>query len=257
MVSAAMADLGRPVVGLTDVALEPGRRHRVDDGRPDVLAGLGALAPADAGELGDGEGALEVHPEDRVEVVLGHRHDHLVPDDAGVVDQDVVPAEGVVGRGDQVLGAAEVGHVVVVGHRLAAPGLDHLDHLVGGPLVGALAARAPAQVVDDHLGALSRQLEGFAPADPVARPGHDRDLAVQNAHETPNSREKTDTSVTYRNGTVERPTIRPPGPAPAPAARSTLTRMSYTVRASAGARQRGCRTSTGAFPGTDAARCLV
>jgi hypothetical protein len=110
-----------------------------------------------------------VHAEDRVEVILGHRHDHLVPDDAGVVDQDVVPAEGFVGRGDEVLGAAEVGHIVVVGHRLAAPGLDHRDHLVGGPLVRALTARAAAQVVDDQLGALGRQLQGLAPADAVAR----------------------------------------------------------------------------------------
>ena len=39
---------------------------------------------------------------------------------------------------DDVLGAVEVGDVVVVGDGLAAPALDDVDDLVGGALVGAL-----------------------------------------------------------------------------------------------------------------------
>src|SRR5690606_8833346 len=46
----------------------------------------------------------------------------------------------------------------------------------------ALAGDRTAQIVDDDLRTLLRELERMATADPVARSGDDRDLAVQQAH---------------------------------------------------------------------------
>src|SRR5690606_25801831 len=52
---------------------------------------------------------------------------------------------------------------------------------VGVPAL-ALAGDRTAQIVDDDLRTLLRELERMATADPVARSGDDRDLAVQQAH---------------------------------------------------------------------------
>src|SRR5205085_4997181 len=59
---------------------------------------------------------------------------------------------------------------------------DELGHLFGRPSVGTFTADRAAEVVDDDLGPFLGQLEGLAPPDPVAGPGDDRDLAVEDAH---------------------------------------------------------------------------
>ena len=133
--------------------------------------------------MGAGERALEVDPDDSVEVVLGHREQHLVAQDARVVDEDVELPEGVDRLLDEVLGPVPVGHVVVVGDGLAAVALDDVGHLFGGTLVGALAPDRAPEVVDDDLGPLLGQQERFTPPDSVPSAGDDRDLAVQQTHE--------------------------------------------------------------------------
>ena len=59
---------------------------------------------------------------------------------AGVVHEHVEAAERVDRGADDVLGALEVGDAVVVRDGFAAAALDDVDDLVGGALVGALAA---------------------------------------------------------------------------------------------------------------------
>jgi hypothetical protein len=134
------------------------------------------------------EGALHVHADDRVEVVLGHREDHLVSQDAGVVHEHVEPAERLDRLVDHVLGAGEVGDVVVVGDGLATLLLDERGHLLGGAGVGALTGRGPAEVVHHDLGALRRELQRLAPPDAMTRAGDDRDLAVEHPHAHPPAR---------------------------------------------------------------------
>ena len=121
-----------------------------------------------------------MHADDGVEVVLAHREDHAVAQDAGVVDDDVEPAEGLDRLVDDALCAVEVGDVVVVGHGLAPTAADDLGDLLGGPLVGPLAGDRAAQVVDDDLRAFCGELERLTPADTVPGPGDDRHLAVEN-----------------------------------------------------------------------------
>jgi hypothetical protein len=75
------------------------------------------------------------------------------------------------------------------GHRRTAAGVDHLDQLVGRAFVGTLAAGRSAEVVDDYVGPLCGQLERLAAADSVARPGHDGDFPIHDAHEIPIGKE--------------------------------------------------------------------
>ena len=82
---------------------------------------------------------------------------------------------------DDVLGAVEVGDVVVVGDGLAAAALDDLDDLVGGLLVGALARDRATEVVHDDLGALVGELD-------APRPGRRRCPAPVTIATLPSSR---------------------------------------------------------------------
>jgi hypothetical protein len=72
------------------------------------------------------------------------------------------------------------GHVVVVGHGLAARGPDLRHHLVGGRgRAGPAAVPGAAQVVDHHLGAAPGQLQGVGPAQAAAGAGDDGHAAVE------------------------------------------------------------------------------
>ena len=119
--------------------------------------------------------------DDRVPLVDGHVDQHPVPQDAGVVDQHVEPAERLDRGVDQPLGALPVGHVVAVGHGFAAGRPDLVDHLTGWAGGPAAAVDLGAQVVDHDLGPLPGELQGVAPADAPAGSGHDHDPPVTNA----------------------------------------------------------------------------
>ena len=93
--------------------------------------------------------------DDRVPLGLGHVRQHPVAQDAGVVDQDVEVAERVDRRSDHALGTLEVGDVLAVGDRLTAHRRDLVDHLLGRAEVAAGTVDRAAEVVDDHLGAVS------------------------------------------------------------------------------------------------------
>ena len=129
--------------------------------------------------------ALQVDTDHVVPVGLLHVEAHLVPEDAGVVDQDVQAAEGVDGLVDQRLGPLPGADVGGVDRRVAAAGLDQLDDLLGGVLVAPLALQGGADVVDDHLGALGGQQQGLLPSDTPTRAGDDGYLAVEQSHGWP------------------------------------------------------------------------
>ena len=81
--------LGGAVVGLAEVAAQPGRRRDVDD------AAVALLLHHRRRVAGAVERALEVHADHRVEVGLFHLDERLVAHDAGVVHEDVDRAERV------------------------------------------------------------------------------------------------------------------------------------------------------------------
>ena len=91
--------------------------------------------------------------------------------DAGVVDQDVEPAEGFFGFGEETADVGLIGEVGLHGDGLAAVALD-LTHNA----VGTVLARA---VVDDDGGALGGEVQRDRGADPLGRPRDHRDLSFQ------------------------------------------------------------------------------
>ena len=160
----------------------PAPERRVDDPGRALAALLGLGAPVGAGVPQRREVPLEVHPDHRVPLLLGGVDEHPVADEAGVVDQDVEPAEGV----DRLLhhrrGLREVGHVGAVGDRPATGRLDRGDDLVGRRLARALAGRQRDAVVVDHdRRAVRRELERVRAADAATRAGDDRDATLQQA----------------------------------------------------------------------------
>ena len=126
--------------------------------------------------------ALQVDPDDVVPVRLVHVEAHLVPQDAGVVDQDVELAEGVDGLVDEVLGPLPRADVGGVDGAVAAARLDELDDLFGRVLVAAFALEGGPDVVDDDLGALGGQQQGLLASDASSCAGDDGHLAVEHSH---------------------------------------------------------------------------
>ncbi len=65
---------------------------------------------------------------------------------------------------------------------LPARGLDLVDDLLSDRLVGSLAAKAGAEVVDDHRGAFGSQLHGDCPPDAATGAGNERSLSIKLPH---------------------------------------------------------------------------
>ena len=127
------------------------------------------LAPVGGREAGGDEVALHVHVDDEVPLLLGHRHEHAVAQDPGVVDQDVEATEGAHRGLDQGAATLPVGDVVVGRDGLAPAGAD---------LRGRLLGHLP-EVVDDDLGALVGEEERMLPPQPATCTGDDRDPTLE------------------------------------------------------------------------------
>ena len=170
---ADQAHLGGAVVGLAEVAQNAGVRGGVED---PAVALLAHLDPRRAGHV---ERPPQVDVDDGVEQLRRHVVERLVAQDAGVVDDDVDPSEGVDGRLDDGLATLGRGHAAGVGDRDAAEVVDLLGGGLGRPLAAALAADRRAQVVDDDLGAARRQQERVLAAEAPAGAGDDCDSVLE------------------------------------------------------------------------------
>ncbi len=141
--------------------------------------GLGLLAPVVGCVPGHVERALQVDADDRVELVLAHRDEHAVTQDARVVHDDVEVAEARHGLVDHGLGPGEGAHAVGVGHGLAARGGDLVGHGLGRRDVRARSVDRAAQVVDHDLGPERGEEQRVLAADATSAPGDDRDPVLQ------------------------------------------------------------------------------
>ena len=103
----------------------------------------------------------------------------LVEQDAGIVDQNVGAAEILDGVVEHRLAAGHGRDVGAVGDRAAAFRLDRIDHLLRHRVVAAGAVTRAAEVVDHHRRALAREQFGIGLAEPAARAGDQRHLAVE------------------------------------------------------------------------------
>ena len=144
----------------------------MDDRRLHLLARLHPLPPVRRREPGGHEVALQVDVDDGVPLLLGHRHEHAVAQDAGVVDEHVEAPEGVDRRAHQRLAAGPAGDVVVRRDGFAAGGADLLGRLLGDV----------TEVVDDDLGALGGEEARVLATEAPAGARDDRDPAVECPH---------------------------------------------------------------------------
>ena len=97
--------------------------------------------------------------------------------DAGVVDEDVELAEGVLGLGEEAGDVGGFGDVCLHGDGLAALGLDVGDDGVGAGLA--------AGVVDDDRGALGGEMLGDGGTDALGGACDHCDFACKIAHRIP------------------------------------------------------------------------
>ena len=133
------------------------------------LARLHLLAPVGGGEAGRHEVALQVHVDDQVPLVLGHRHEHAIAEDAGVVDEHVETTERGEGGVDQLPPTVPVGDVVVGRDRLPAGVADR-----GGRLL-----RHVTQVVHHDLRALLGEEQGVLASQTSSGAGDDGDAVLE------------------------------------------------------------------------------
>src|SRR5690606_28390572 len=154
------AGLGGGVVGLAGVAHHAGGAADVDD------AAEAALHHGPGGSAAGDEGALEVHADDLVELLIAHAHQQVVAGDAGVVDEDVEPA--VLG-GDLFDRRAEGGAVADINGRDTRGSSCGLD---GGLEV---VERGFGAADEHHVAAIRGETLGDAAADAAAGSGDDGD----------------------------------------------------------------------------------
>ena len=120
-----------------------------------------------------------MHVDDRSPEVGGHVVERLVAQDAGVVDHDVDPAEGVERALHDRRPALDGGDRVGVGDRLATGRLDLVDDPFGSTLVAAGAVDRPTEIVHDDQRPTSGHHQGVLTAEAASRTRDDRYLAVE------------------------------------------------------------------------------
>ncbi len=117
--------------------------------------------------------------ENRFPVFRIHFDKAFVPENAGVVDQNIHGAERIQCRFNDIFTAFRSGNTVIVGHGLTAGRLDLIDHFVRRSLVAAGSVPASAEIIDHDVGAPFGQIKSVNPAQAAPGPGYDRHFAVK------------------------------------------------------------------------------
>jgi hypothetical protein len=158
--------LGGRVVGLAAIAQ---RRHRrqVDDPPPIALDHLALRRPRAQ------KGALQMHRDDRVPIVVGHLVDQIVAGDAGVVDEDVERAEAQRDLLDQALDFVGDGDIGLEAERL--------DPIARGDLCRHRLGGVKIEIAQRHRSAVLGQPFGGRRADPARPAGDQRDASFRSS----------------------------------------------------------------------------
>ena len=165
--------LGCAVVRLTEVSEQAGGGAGVDD------AAVALLAHQAKGRLTDVQSSLQMDVDHRVDHGVVHLVERLVPQDAGIVDQHVDPAESVQRGLNDRLPTIRCGYGVVVGYRDATEGGDLVDYPVGCGHRGAAAVESPTQVVHQNLSSTTRKLDRVGAPQATAGSGDDGHTSVK------------------------------------------------------------------------------
>jgi len=120
------------------------------------------------------KGAEHIGVEVTMEVVLGDVFEWLELIDAGIVDENIDPAERLLGLFEQPAHVRRLGDVGLHRNGLAAFGRDRGRNAVGALLVG--------RIIDHHGGACRRQGFGGRGADALGGARDHRDFSFEIAH---------------------------------------------------------------------------
>ena len=131
----------------------------------------------------------QVHAHDRVPLFDARVHEHSVPENPGVVHQDVETTEGLHGVTNQVSRGLPICDVGRIGDRLTAESPDLGHDLIGRRSICPLAISCGAQIIDHNSSALGRELERMRATDAATGAGDDHNaLCTDLAHRPlPNS----------------------------------------------------------------------
>ena len=128
---------------------------------------------------------FQVHGDHRVPLGLVHVDEHPVAEDPGVVDEDVELAEPLDRVLDEPTGALEVGDVLAVGDRLARRAPRSRRRRRGQGIASAPSPSSDApRSLTTMLAPSLRERERVLAADPAPGAGDDRDLAVEETHQS-------------------------------------------------------------------------
>ena len=128
-------------------------------------------------EADHGEVALEVHIEGQIPVLFGEPPYVVVPAAVALLIRMSSRPKESIAASTMSAAPAQVAEVLLA---CRATHVDDLGTIVGDGV--GVRAGPKADIVDEHAGALAGQEECVLAADPAARPGHDRYLAVEPSH---------------------------------------------------------------------------
>ena len=122
--------------------------------------------------------------DDNIPFIQCHFLERLVPQDAGIVDQDIDRAKFIDGGLDDPFCPLPIRDRVLVGNRGAASRTDFLhNHISSIALTGTIDG-AP-KIIDHNLGAKSGQLERMLLAESTTRTGDYRNLSFKAHFQSP------------------------------------------------------------------------
>ena len=170
------AGLGRGVVRL-QVLAEHARRRRDED-----EAAVALCLHHPERRLRQVETAVEVHPQHAAPIVGRQLVERDAVEDSRIADHRVQPSEPIDGGADDRLAALGTVDRIVRRHCRAAGSGDLRDDLVRDGRVGAVTVHGPAEVIDHHRCAATRQLDRVEAAEAPPRAGDHRNLAFEVDH---------------------------------------------------------------------------
>src|SRR5581483_9350592 len=122
------------------------------------------------GRAKDAERRSDMDIHHRLELLVRHLLDDVVPHEARVVDDDVQSTEAIERRLDESLGEAVGDDAAVARYGMTARGFDGSD---------GFAARAVVEIVDHDAGAIAGQLQRDRASDASPGSGDEGDLAIE------------------------------------------------------------------------------
>src|SRR5579864_8302225 len=173
------AHLGRHVVGLTEIADQARCRRHVHEAAGILLAEVRRAGAAHV------EAAVQVHADHVGPVRPAHAVKDAIAQNAGIVDQNVDPAERIERRLDDLIGIAGLADRERRGDGRAAGFLDLVDDGLGRSGIGAGAFEAGADIADHDARTLLRHEQRNAAADAPTGARHDGDFAGNDVGHAP------------------------------------------------------------------------